>query len=124
MDNPLSNKKVDARRRPEMQYRNYKHIAFTYPTHRPRPDIAFPFRVRVVGQFMKAPRLPHWGLLYVRYLKKALGQCCISPMDIFVLKVLKMQIGPVLHQIGDPLSAIVHLREGVEKSKAKCRCSF
>lgn len=45
--------------RPEMQYRNDKHIAFTYPTHRPRPDIAFPFRV--VGQFMKAPRLPHWG---------------------------------------------------------------
>lgn len=43
--------------RPEMQYRNEKHIAFTYPTHRPRPDIAFP--VSAVGQFMKTPRVLH-----------------------------------------------------------------
>jgi len=42
----------------EMQYRNEKHIAFTYPTHRPRPDIAFP--VSAVGQFMKTPRVLHW----------------------------------------------------------------
>lgn len=44
--------------RPEMQYRNEKHIAFIYPTHQPRLDIAFP--VSVVGRFMKAYRVLHW----------------------------------------------------------------
>lgn len=79
----------------EMQYRNEKHIAFTYPTHRPRPDIAFP--VSVVGQFMKTPRVLHWEAVIRTVSELPDKDCCISPMGICVLKVCQMLIGLVLH---------------------------
>lgn len=62
----------------EMQYRNEKHIAFTYPTHRPRPDIAFP--VSVVGQFMKTPRVLHWEAVIRTVSELPDKDCCISPI--------------------------------------------
>lgn len=110
----------------EMQYRNEKHIAFTYPTHRPRPDIAFP--VSVVGQFMKTPRLEFFTgkLLYVRYLKKAPGQGLLYKPHGH----LRIESLSDADWAGSPLDRsstigyCTFLFWEVEKSKAKCRCSF